>query len=158
MSEYAGGTIPADWTQEEYPDQNTLADIHGMQATGHVVTPVHVLYDESERLSPEFCSCMTWSIPVFGATGVIPVQLLQRRYKRYKAKFVVNFTAAGFIVVNTKMEPLTLTSPQGFNVVATAAGNTPLPEYDAMQPMWAVASVAGVTISVWDESYGEVAT
>lgn len=151
-------TLPSEWTEDEYPDQDTPEDIHGSLA-GHTVIPVHVVHDESVRVAPEFCGCMTWTVPQYGPTGVVPVQLLQRRYKRYKAKFLVTMPAAGSIIINSKQEPLTgLTTPQGFTLTLAAAGIYPLPEYDAMQPLYAVGSIAGITVSVFDESYGEVAT
>ena len=150
-------TLPGEWTEDEYPDQDVPEDIHG-QLAGHTVVPVHVVHSESERVAPEFCSTMTWTVPQYGPAGVIPVQLLTRRYKRYKAKFIVNFPAAGSLVVSTKIDNLASANPQGFTLALAAAGLYPLPEYDAMQPLYAVGSIAGIIVSVLDESYGEVAT
>jgi hypothetical protein len=117
------------------------------------VVPVRVMFDETIRVPPEFASCMTWTVPLIGAQ---PAQILQRRYGRYKTKFWCSFPGAGTLYINTKYEPVSLPSPQGFQVTATAAGFVAIPEYEAMQPMYVIASVAGVQLSVMDESYGQV--
>lgn len=226
-------TLPEGFTEDEYQDVDNPEDIHG-QLAGHTVVPVHVVHDESVRVAPEFCASVTWTVPLIGSA--VPVQLLTRRYKRYKAKLFVNFPGSGgTLYVSAKQDTLMGTNPQGFimsvaappvpsqpavpastvvqqninpypvnvtlsgftltavtvngvqvgttngtyivpaggtiAVTYTVAGtwtwvnaNTlvpsivPLPEYEAMQPLYAVATVAGITISVWDESYGEVAT
>jgi hypothetical protein len=132
---------------EEYEEQMTAQ-------LAPAIVPVHVMLDESETVPPEFASCMTWTIP---QTGVgTPVQILQRRYHRMKAKFLANFPGAGTLIINTKYDPLTLPSPQGFMLSVLAAGSAPLPEYDSMQPVWAIATISGITLSVLDESYGQV--
>lgn len=149
-------TIPEYWTDDE--TDNYPADVEGTAQTDQnfPVVPVKVIFDENQRLSPTFCSCMTWPIAVVGVNT--PLLILPRKETRFKAKFIVNFPAAGTLYVNTKSDPLSNPSPQGFTLTVTAAGNSLLPDYDAMQPMYAIASIAGVTISVWDESYGAVAS
>ena len=119
------------------------------------IVPVRVMATENEQLAPSYATCMTWTLPVIGQN--VPVMILQKRYKRYKAKFLLNFPAAGSAYINTKFEPLTLATPQGFTVTVSGIFlNMALPEYDAMTPMYAIASIAGVTISVIDEAYGLV--
>lgn len=150
-------TVESSWTEEE--DEGAYSyEVEGEEETedegGFGVVPVRVVFTENEQLAPSYCSCMTW--PVGQVNVSIPTQILPRKEKRYKAKFIVNFPGAGNVILNTKLDPLTLPSPQGFTFTVTAAGNFALPEYDAMQPMYIIASIAGVTISVWDESYGNV--
>lgn len=118
------------------------------------VVPVRVMHDETIRVPPEFASCMTWTITQIGVGA--PVQILQRRLHRYKTKFWAFFPGAGTLFLNTKFEPVSNPSPQGFSVTATAAGFVAIPEYEAMQPLYAIATVAGVQLSVMDESYGQV--
>ena len=118
------------------------------------VVPVRVMHDETIRIPPEFASCMTWAVPQVGVGQ--PAQILQRRYHRYKAKFLCIFPGAGTLYLNTKFEPVSNPSPQGFAVTATAAGIVPIPEYEAMQGMWVIASIPGIALSVLDESYGQV--
>ena len=119
------------------------------------VVPVRVMFDESKTVSPEFCGMYTWPITQIGQGP--PTQFLQRRYMRFKAKFTINFPGAGVLYLNTKIEPLTLATPVGYTINVAALGNfTLLPDYDAQQPMYGIASIAGVTISVMDESYGQV--
>jgi hypothetical protein len=118
------------------------------------VVPVRVMHDETIRVPPEFASCMTWAITQVGQGA--PVQILQRRLHRYKVKFLANFPGAGTLFLNTKFEPVSNPSPQGFAVTVAAAGIMPVPEYEGMQPMYAIATIAGVTLSVMDESYGQV--
>jgi hypothetical protein len=119
------------------------------------VVPVRVMHDETIRVPPEFASCMTWTIPQMGVGQ--PAQILQRMYHRYKTKFLAVFPGAGTLYLNTKFDPLSNpASPQGFSVTASAAGIVPVPEYESMQGMWAIGSIAGITLSVMDESYGQV--
>src|SRR5215469_14895136 len=98
------------------------------------VVSVRVVHDETIRVPPEFASCVTWTIPQAGIGQ--PVQVLQRRYHRYKTKFWCNFPGAGTLYLNTKFEPVSLPSPNGFQVTATAAGFVAIPEYESMQPMY----------------------
>lgn len=231
-------TIPEYWTQDE--SDESPDDVQGMENVQRQfpVVPVKVVFDENERLSPTFCSCMTWPIPQVGVG--VPLLVLPRKETRFKAKFVVNFPAAGSVYFNTKYDPLSNPSPQGFQLIAGGAvtqpspsqptvgaspytyvntnpytvnvtvaggtvsaiavngqttgitsgtfalatgqyitvtytvapttfsvanananvaggGNLFLPDYDSMQPMYAIATIAGCTLSVWDESFGNVA-
>lgn len=143
-------TVPEGWAEE--------AEGEGWAGTNEydrtVVVPVKVMFDENQRVSPEFASCNTWSVPAIGAGT--PIQVLQRQYHRYKAKFMVTFPGAGTLYFNTKYEPLSNPSPSGFSVTVAAAITMPLQEYDAMQPVWFIASIPGIQLSVMDELYGRV--
>lgn len=142
-------TVPAGWADES--GQQYAEDVEEQYEIG--VVPVKIMYTENENLAPAYATMMTWTLPVVGINS--PIMILQKRLKRYKAKFLLNFPGAGSAYTNTKFEPLTLATPQGFTI--SAAGilqNIPLPEYEAMTPLWAIASIPGVTLSVVDEAYG----
>jgi hypothetical protein len=144
-------TLPGQWP----PDPGEQYEEMMTEQLEPAVVNVRVMHDETIRVPPEFASCVTFPVPVVGAGS--PVQILQRRYHRYKAKFLVNFPAAGTLYINTKFEQLTLPSPQGIQVVSAGAlNNFIFPEYESMQPMWVIGSIAGITIGVMDESYGQV--
>jgi len=118
------------------------------------VVPVKVVFDENEQIPPEFAAWSTWPIQVAGNGQA--TQLCPRRYHRYKAKMTVTIPTGGATVtIANKPDPLSTSNPQGWQLTYTA-GIFTLPEYDAQQPVYAVASVAGVIISVLDESYGTV--
>lgn len=125
---------------------------HHEGAAGH---PVHVWIDGTSqvthRQSPDFASFMTWPIPQVGIGT--PLLFAPRKPQRYKAKHVLTFPAAGTIWINSKSDPLSLPTPQGFTYTVAAAGNFSIPDYDAQQPLYAIASIAGVTISQFDESF-----
>lgn len=139
---------------EYVPDPGEIYEEAVTEEWEPAVVPVRVMHDETIRVPPEFASCMTWTIPQVGAGT--PVQILQRRYHRYKTKFLAVFPGAGTLFINTKFEPVSNPSPQGFSITAAAAGMVPVPEYEAMQGMWAIGSIAGIQLSVMDESYGQV--
>jgi hypothetical protein len=141
-------TIPYEITEEggEEYEQNVTEQLEP------VVVPVRVVFNENERLPPEFAGMMTWSV----SQAPLYTTVLQRSYKRFKAKLLASFPGAGTLYLNTKIDPLTNPSPQGFSVTVTAAGLVPLPEYEAMQPLYAAGSIAGITLAVMDERYGAV--
>lgn len=143
-------SLPADFPQDagEQYEQEVTAEWEP------AVVPVRVMHNDTIRVPPEFASCMTWPVTQIGVGQ--PVQILQRRYHRYKAKFLAFFPAAGILYMNTKFEPVSNPSPVGFQVQASAAGLVPIPEYESMQPMWVIGSIAGILLSVVDESYGQV--
>jgi hypothetical protein len=143
-------SLPSDFP----PEPGEIYEEQVTQEWEPAVVPVRVMHDETIRVPPEFASCMTWTLPVIGAGS--PVQILQRRMQRYKAKFLLNFPGAGTVYINTKFEPVSNPSPQGFNVTLAAAGNMVIPEYESMQPVYAIASITGITLAVLDESYGQV--
>jgi len=119
--------------------------------------PVKIVDSEAERVSPEFASFITWTVPQAGTgSGVYPyIQILQRRIHRYKAKFNVNLGAATALVFNSKPDQLTLPTPVGFTV---SAGES-MPDYDSQQPLYVTAiGGANATLSVMDEAYGEILT
>lgn len=103
--------------------------------------------------SPEFSSCMTWNIPQAGIGSNQPVQLLQRRIKREKAKLIlVNLNGATSIMVNNSFPPLTGLNPQGAQILAL----TYLIEWESQQPCYAIAIGGGpAVVSVIDECYAD---
>jgi hypothetical protein len=146
-------TLPEEW---EGLDTDVDFEPNAAESEYPAVVPVKVVFDETQRLPPGFTSFMTWPI---GQVGVSPpTQALQRREHRFKAKFFLNFPAAGTITINSKMEPLTKdANPQGFAVTVTAAANNlAIPDYDGTQPLFFIASIAGCTVAVMDESFGQV--
>jgi hypothetical protein len=103
-------------------------------------------YKTTVRRPPEFGSCMTWAVPQVGIGT--PVQILQRQAGRFKAKLIVT-NAGTSIVFNSKLDPLQGANPQGFTVTAIGA----LPDWESQQPLYAIATGAGGSVSVWDETY-----
>lgn len=113
--------------------------------------PVHIesYGAPAQRVSaPEYGSTMTYSIPTNQ-----PLQILTRRYRREQAKIEVNFTAAGTVTFNNN--PDHLTTGQGYVVTVPVAGLYRFPDWESQQPLYCVASVAGFTVMVLDESYAE---
>lgn len=152
-------TLPGDWAEESGTEHDAPWEPSEGEAYSPAVVPVKVMFDETERLAPGFATFITYTLQQTGLTGLGPTQILQRRYKRFKAKFYLNFPGAGTVTINSKSEQLTSspTNPIGFNITsAAAANNVAIPDYDGMPALYAIASIAGVTISVMDESYGQV--
>lgn len=122
------------------------------------VVPVRVVFSETENIPPGFAAFMTYPIGVVNVSS--PTQLLQRREHRFKCQLMVSVPAACTVTFNTKQEPLSKdANPQGFSLVFSAANNNPgfvMPPYEAAQPLFAIASIAGVTIAFFDQSYGQV--
>jgi hypothetical protein len=147
-------TIPAQWSEDEGNEAEYSTSTPGQE--NFPVVPVKVMFTENENVAPEFCSCMTWTVQQIGTASGQQLQVIPRRYRRYKAKFLVTFPGAATLYVNTQPGPLTNPTPQGFQYTVQTAGTVPLPEYDSMQPLYMIGSVAGITVSIWDESYGEV--
>jgi len=147
-------TIQQGWTEDESGQNDYETEGNEEIGANFPVVPVRIVFDENQRLAPSFCSHMTWQIAQTGQG--VPTQILPRQERRFKAKFLVNFTAAGTLYLNNRQGPLGNPTPQGSELVAAVVGNFTLPDYDAMQPMYAIASVAGVTVSVWDEAFGAV--
>jgi hypothetical protein len=146
-------TLPEEW---EGLDTDPDFEPNAAESEYPAVVPVRVVYTENEQVPPGFSSFMTWPIGQIGVSS--PTQVLQRREHRYKAKFFLNFPGAGTITYNSKQEPLSKdSSPQGFSVtVAGATANLAIPDYDGAQPLYFIASIAGCTVAVMDETYGQV--
>jgi hypothetical protein len=103
-----------------------------------------------EQAAPEYSGCMTWTVPQAGIGT--PVQILQRRIRRYEAKLILTtLTGATGVVLNSKLDPLQGASPQGATLVAT--GN--LPGWESQQPLYAIAIGGTAVIACWDEAYAE---
>jgi len=117
------------------------------------VEPVPV-HDISERRTPEQVSCMTWNIPQAGIGQ--PVQILQRRRLRYKAKItLVSMGGATSVVFSPKLDTVQGSSPQGCTY-SPGAGiqDSFLPDWESQKPCYAIAIGGGPAIvSVQDEAY-----
>lgn len=151
-------TLPEEWSEESGSEHGAEFEPNVAESEYPAVVPVRVVFSETENLPPEFASFMTW--PVGQVNVSAPTQIIQRRYKRFKAQLMISIPAAGTVTINSKFEPLSKdASPQGWSYTFTAANNNPgflLPPYESQQPLWAIASIAGVTIAVLDQSYGQV--
>jgi len=147
-------TIPGHWTNEETDNWEDNEEGQAQIEKNFPVVPVKVIFDENQQLAASFCACMTWTVPVVNINT--PLLIIPRKESRFKTQFIVNFPAAGILYLNTKSDPLTNPTPQGFNLIETVAGNYSLPPYEAMQPMYAIATIPGITISMWDQSFGTV--
>lgn len=142
-------TLPEEWGADEGPP----FEPNVAEAEYPAVVPVRVVFSETENLPPGFASCMTWPIPVINVGT--PLAILQRRQHRFKAQLMLSMPGAGTVTLNTKQEPLSV--QQGFAFVATAAvSNQVLPPYESQQPLYVIASIAGCTIAVIDQSFGQV--
>jgi hypothetical protein len=144
-------TTPAGWADEgdEYYGEDVAT------ALEPPVVPVRVVHTDEKRIPPEFCSMNSYTIAQIGQNQ--PTQVLTRAYERFKAKFYLYFPGAGTVWFNTKQEPLTNPSPSGFPYTVTAAGILVPHEYEAMQPLWCISTIAAVTVAVMDQRYGKVA-
>jgi hypothetical protein len=140
-------------------DEYVEAEDYGEQDQGvsddpaeRYVALVKIVGSEVENVSPAFTSCMTWAIPQAGT--FVPIQILPRRYKRHKARMQLQaLTGATAVMFNSNYDALTLPNPQGFT--SLAIGN--LPDWEGQQPLYAIAIGGTATVSIFDESYGEVA-
>lgn len=142
-------TLPEGWLEEDDGEEYEEAMTEQLQP---LVVPVRVVESESKRVPPEFAGMMTWPVPQAPSY----VGIVQRSYERYKAKFIVNFPGAGTLYMNTKIDPLTNPTPQGFSLTVAAGGNASLPDYDCQQALYVCGSIAGITIAVMDERFGKV--
>ena len=109
------------------------------------------IYNAVEETAPEYGSCMSYTLTQFGVGQ--PVQLLTRRIRREKAYVEVNFNIPGTVTFNNNLAPLSI--PQGYVITVPVAGLYRLPDWETQQPLYCIASVAGLTASVIDMSYGE---
>jgi len=106
---------------------------------------------ETENAAPEYGACMTWNIPQSGVGQ--PIQILTRRLRRSEAKIEVNFTVAGIVTFNSNLDHLS--AGQGYVVNVPVPGLYRFPDWESQQPLYCIASVAGLTVSVIDESFAE---
>ena len=120
------------------------------EGEGWAGAPVPVTFD-TEETAPEYSSNMTYIIPQFGVNPCI--QILTRRIRRTKAYVEVNFTVAGSVIFNSKIDSLSV--PQGYTVAVPVAGLYRLPDWESQQPLYVIATVAGLTCSVIDQSYAD---
>jgi|SRR5215469_6605795 len=116
--------------------------------------PVPVL-NVSERRTPEKVSCMTWNIPQ--NTVGQPVQILQRRRHRFKAKITLLTVTpnTATIVLSPKIDTVQGANPQGVTYGGNATTAVPvfLPDWESEQPCY-VTCVGGVAVvSVQDEAF-----
>lgn len=112
------------------------------------VEPIPVV-NVTQRQTPEKASCMTWAIPQTGQGT--PVQVLQRRERRFKAKAIITFPGAGTVTINSRQDGVA--NNQGYTITVPNAGIFSLPDWETEQPLWAIASISGCTFAVIDESF-----
>jgi hypothetical protein len=144
-------TVPFDF-EESASEQDQTAEY----ASEMEPIPVRVKFDENQKVSPQFTSWMTYPIAQSGVNQA--TQICTHRYHRYKAKFIVNFPGAGTLYIARIPDYLNtgaIGNAFAITVAAATTGNL-LPDYDGEQAVYAIASIAGVSISVMDESYGTV--
>jgi hypothetical protein len=134
-------------------DQYIGGDPAIYEAGGAVpMEPVPVV-DMSERRTPETVSCMTWNIPQVGVGQ--PVQILQRRIHRFKAKVTISGnTGATAVVFSPKLDTVQGANPQGATYAPPAAGlNQFLPDWESQKPLYVIAIGGSATVTVQDEAY-----
>jgi hypothetical protein len=71
------------------------------------------VYDLSETAAPEYGACMTWNVPQAGVGQ--PVQLLQRRIRRHKAKFMVVSIPTSVPIITQPAVPASTVAQQNTN-------------------------------------------
>ena len=123
------------------------------QNLGVIPVDVRVVADitETQPEAPEFGACLTFNIPQIGS---LPEQILQRRIRRKKAYVEVNFSVAGNVYFANNQQVLTNPTVGGYLVSVPVAGLYRLPDWESQQPLYVIASVAGLTASVIDQAYG----
>ena len=136
-------TLPDEFGADEDVDyEPNLAE-----AEFPAVVPVRIVFSETQNLAAQFASCMTWQI-----SNAQPIQILPRRLHRLEAMI---WFPGGFVgqtlFFNTKLDPLTLTNPQGLQVASQM-----IITFKSQQPLYAVASTVGPTpVCVLDQSFGQ---
>ena len=129
-----------------FPD---LEGIEEHEANPWPAQPLPIV-NATEEAAPEFGSCMSWQVPVQGTNLSIPI--LQRRVKRHKAYVEVNFTVPGTVIFNSNQDHCN--QGQGYTVTVPVAGLYRLGDWESQQPLYIIGSIAGLTCSVIDMSYG----
>jgi hypothetical protein len=129
---------------------------------------VEIANSQVQEVAPE---ATAWSnlaipqVPVVAGTGASqPAQLCPHAYHRYKAKFL-------WFIPSTVTLPVTVYLSKNkdvlmggstanvyqFTVTTAIANSFPLvPDYDGQQPLYAMASQPGTTVSVMDEIFKRV--
>jgi hypothetical protein len=153
-------TLPQNW-EDSYYDQEEAPDAWAELQP----VPVEIKRTEIEQVAPESTSWMFYNIPLAPAlagTGALqPVQICTHKYHRHKAKFLWTIPANCVIYLDRVQDRL-MANALGttFQIITGATAITSsaviLPEYDGQQALYAVATVAGATVSVMDESYKTV--
>lgn len=118
----------------------------------HEIDPIPVR-EVSEKLTPEMVSCMTWLIPQSGIG--VPVQILQRRIRRSKAKItVVQWGTATSIIFSPKLDTVQGANPQGCQYFPIAAASQFLPDWENQKPLYCICiGGTGALVAVQDEAY-----
>jgi hypothetical protein len=115
----------------------------------HLEQPIPVV-SITENYAPEYGACMTWNVPQSGVNP--PVQLLTRRTRRAQAKlFIISLSGATSVIVNSKLDSLSGTNPQGSTFLAVGR----LPDWENQQPLYAIAIGGTALISIFDDTYAE---
>lgn len=116
------------------------------------IEPVPVI-DLATRRTPEKVSCMTWPIPQ--STVGTPVQILQRRLRRYKAKITIVSVnpVTTTVLFNSKLDPLQGSNPQGATYSPGTIVDSFLPDWETEQPCYCIAVGGTAVVTVQDEAY-----
>lgn len=124
------------------------------QDLGVIPVDVRVVDDmtRTESEAPEFGTCLTYTIPQQGTA--LPIQILQRALRREKAYIEVNFSVAGSVWFANTPNPLTNPNPSGYLVNVPVTGLYRLGDWESQQPLYCIASVAGLSVSVIDQAFG----
>jgi hypothetical protein len=130
-------------------DSEIPYDIATHEANPWPAQPLPVV-QANQREAPQFGACMTWPIPVAGTN--LSIQILTRRVRRFKAKLDINFTVAGSIILNSNQDHCN--QLQGYVITVPVTGLYTFRDWESAQPLYIIATVAGLTVSVLDESYG----
>lgn len=147
-------TIEQGWENAEWEQDQEAGEWGHEQAV-----PVKVEFEQTQQVAPESTAWMYWPVAIVGQSDRA-TQLVPHRYHRYKAKMLWTVPAGVTVYIDQDNSRLTSNSfGTTFQFTAPAAGFTSqqvLPDYDGQQPVYAMASGAGVSVAVMDESYKEV--
>jgi hypothetical protein len=132
----------------EYYDVREEIEVH--ESSPWPSQPLPVISATQEE-APQYGSTMTYTIPQSGVGT--PLQILTRRLRRSKAYVEVNFIVPGTVVFSSKIDALS--GLNGYTVAVPIAGLYRLPDWETQQPLYCIATVANLTVSVIDMSFAE---
>lgn len=149
-------TLPEEWAEDDNQSELVPLDEAWAETTGHLLRMLRET-KQAEREAAQFAGWNTYTIGQAGTISAPPyvTQILQRCYRRYKAKFGPCTFGTGCTAVWFNNDPSKLLSsptvPNGWQMSTTGLV---LPDYDAQQPLYAIAIGGIATLPALDESYG----
>jgi hypothetical protein len=123
--------------------------------------PVHIASwgaARAEEVSADRVGLVTWTLQQAGQVAQVPLApILQRRYRRDKAYILIlSLGGSTQIIFNNRSDSLTGPNPQGL-VIPVAGLTLPfiLPEWENVQPLYAVSAGGQAVVGIIDHAYAE---